>query len=174
MGCWTPTSMKIIRRLVEMTPPGTKRVLEIGAGSGRLIRALLKSGRIDEQGTIGAIELNPRFCRFMRETIKDSRVQIRQASAANLLELRDDIFGKGQKIDGVYSSIPRKILERFGIIEQVRQITDAFRGYIYLDMSDLLLEHFDSVACERKKNHWCSWWPYTIHEATSDVTPARR
>lgn len=165
-----PTNWRVINKLAAMTPMGTKRVLEIGPGSGRLIRKLLATGRIDETGTIGAIELNARFYNFLLKTMHDSRVSLVEGSAEDVLGHRDTIFGKGKKINRVYASIPFSLMEktRLDLFEAVREILaddGEFIIYILRNVKRQLDEVFDDVEVTEVNGQLIPPVPYIIHRA---------
>lgn len=166
-ACWAPTSDRLIEELASYTEDTMENILEIGAGTGRLVRKLVERGHI---GMIGAIELNERFCRFMEKTIDEPNVRIIHGRAEDLVDHCDDIFGKDVLVDRVYASIPLSIMHksREQIIHAVKAILKddgTFIVYIYRNIRKLLHRTFPRVDHWQRRNHWFSPWPYTIHVA---------
>ena len=62
-AAFSPSSRFLNRRMVEAIPPGTRRVIELGAGTGALTRALIDHG-IAVQNLL-AIEFNPSLHRYL-------------------------------------------------------------------------------------------------------------
>jgi phospholipid N-methyltransferase len=62
-AAFSPSSRFLNRRMVRAIPPGTRRVIELGAGTGALTRALLQHGiAVDD---LLAIEFNPSLHRYL-------------------------------------------------------------------------------------------------------------
>jgi phosphatidylethanolamine/phosphatidyl-N-methylethanolamine N-methyltransferase len=74
-----PSSEDLARAMVAALPPGTRRVAELGAGTGKITRALLAAGIAPADLTL--FELNPEFARHLRETFPGVRVLARPAQA---------------------------------------------------------------------------------------------
>ncbi|HEU4780435.1 MAG TPA: rRNA adenine N-6-methyltransferase family protein, partial [Steroidobacteraceae bacterium] len=62
-AAFSPSSRFLNRRMVRALPPGTRRVIELGAGTGALTRALIDHG-IDVRDLL-AIEFNSNLYRFL-------------------------------------------------------------------------------------------------------------
>jgi phospholipid N-methyltransferase len=62
-AAFSPSSRFLNRRMVRALPPGTRRVIELGAGTGALTRALIDHG-IDVHDLL-AIEFNSNLYRFL-------------------------------------------------------------------------------------------------------------
>jgi phospholipid N-methyltransferase len=62
-AAFSPSSRFLSRRMVRAIPPGTRRVIELGAGTGALTRTLINHGiAIDN---LLAIEFNPSLHRYL-------------------------------------------------------------------------------------------------------------
>lgn len=171
-----PTGWRIIKKLATFTPKGTKRVLEMGPGSGRLLETLLQEDRIAADGRLGAIDTNERFLHLINDQIRDPRLTTVLGDARQLVEHRDHIFGKGEKVDRVYASLPFTIMEdsRHGIFEAVHDIlTDdgEFIVYIFNDIRHHLEDVFEHV--QSKPEYGLVWPPfmqYIVHRARKQKT----
>lgn len=101
LGAVTPSSLALsnfICRHVEATPDSY--VVEIGAGTGRFTRALLRYGIIPSQ--LFVVEMDPELCEFL--TLHFPQVTVINGDASRLLEiLPPHIIGK---VSTVISGIP--------------------------------------------------------------------
>ncbi len=62
-AAFSPSSRFLNRRMVQAIPPGARRVIELGAGTGALTRALMAHGiAVDD---LLAIEFNPSLHRYL-------------------------------------------------------------------------------------------------------------
>jgi phospholipid N-methyltransferase len=62
-AAFSPSSRFLNRRMVHAIPPGTRRVIELGAGTGALTHALIEHGiAVDD---LLAIEVNPSLHRYL-------------------------------------------------------------------------------------------------------------
>jgi phosphatidylethanolamine/phosphatidyl-N-methylethanolamine N-methyltransferase len=64
-AAFSPSSRFLNRRMVAAIPPGTRRVIELGAGTGALTRALIDHGIAVHD--LLAIEFNPNLHRYLSE-----------------------------------------------------------------------------------------------------------
>jgi len=103
LGTLAPISVKLsrlaAREAVSHYKPGTP-VVEIGAGTGRLTRALLACGIQAKDLTV--VELDQEMCDFLRESIPD--IQVIKGDALCLKELLPPEICK--KVGVVVSAIP--------------------------------------------------------------------
>lgn len=100
LGTLAPISLSLARRSAAlMDNPEEKVVVEIGAGTGRLSRQILKAG-VQPQNFY-AVELDSELCQFLTRTLPDSHCI--HGDAAKLPELLPHLVGK---VDVLYSVIP--------------------------------------------------------------------
>lgn len=150
MGCGGSISRWVRRRLVQLAPPGTDAVLDIGTGAGDLPRDLLCSGRIPPHGKVGAIERDARLAHFARRRIRDERFDIVHGDACDLVEHCNRIFGPGKKVKRIYWTVPfRVLLDHPEILEtmlpEVLDVNGRFIVCIYLNAREALTSVFRQV-----------------------------
>lgn len=106
LGTLAPISRKLARSACNLLKdPACLKVVEIGAGTGRLTRALIDYGVKAENLT--AIDLDQTFCNFLRSSLP--KIDVIQGDAANLPQLLDkSLIGS---VDVVYSVIPLMYLD---------------------------------------------------------------
>lgn len=80
LGSIIPSSPFLVRRLVDRIDFGNARVIvEYGPGVGTITRELLE--RMPSGATLLALETNPEFVDFLRQSLPDPRLQVVQGSA---------------------------------------------------------------------------------------------
>lgn len=100
LGTLAPISLSLAKRSAAlMDQPKDKIVVEIGAGTGRLSRQILKAG-VKPQNFY-AVELDPELCQFLTRTLPDSHCI--HGDAVKLPELLPHLVGQ---VDVLYSVIP--------------------------------------------------------------------
>jgi phosphatidylethanolamine/phosphatidyl-N-methylethanolamine N-methyltransferase len=98
----SPSSRFLARRIVSALPPATRRVIELGAGTGTFTRALLASGIAAED--LLAIEFNPDLHRYLIERLPG--VRILQADARELDHHPDVVaFAKAAPVQAIVSGL---------------------------------------------------------------------
>jgi phospholipid N-methyltransferase len=80
----------------------TKLFVEYGPGVGTFTRPILE--RLAPDATLVAIDTNPDFCDYLKRSISDSRLQIVNGSAADVVEILTEL-GLG-KADYTISGLP--------------------------------------------------------------------
>ncbi len=83
IGCIAPSSPALSRRIASLVDPQSQSVIEIGAGTGAVTKALLERGVAPER--LYALELDPRLAAFLRQQFPNIRVLC--GNAARLAEL---------------------------------------------------------------------------------------
>lgn len=101
LGTLAPISQRLARSAAQLVQdPACAKVVELGAGTGRLTRSLMRAGIKPENLT--AVELDKAFCRFLDSNLP--KVKIIQGDACELTSLL------GEKavgtVDVVFSVIP--------------------------------------------------------------------
>lgn len=143
IGSIVPSSKFLIDEILKNIDfKNAKYIVEYGSGTGRITKEILKRARKDAK--IICIEINKKFCSYLRRTIKDKRVIIINDSAENIKQYlkKYDI----PKIDYVISGLPFSSLdveEKCTIIEETKdtlknngkfvvyQFLNNFKRYLY-------------------------------------------
>lgn len=101
LGTLAPISQRLARAAAQLVQdPACAKVVELGAGTGRLTRSLLNAGIKAENLT--AVELDDTFCRFLKSTLP--KVNVIQGDVCELPALLgDNVVGT---VDVVFSVIP--------------------------------------------------------------------
>ncbi|MEA3177764.1 MAG: hypothetical protein QOI59_1287 [Gammaproteobacteria bacterium] len=103
LGSIIPSSRFLIKQLLEPIDWDKARVIvEYGPGVGGITAEILRRMRPDAH--LIAIEMNPEFVSFLRKTLVDERLQVVEASAADVKEIMQK-FGHS-KADYIISGIP--------------------------------------------------------------------
>lgn len=117
VGAICPSGPRLAAGMAALIPDGKGLVVEIGAGTGAVTRAILDRGIAPARLVI--IERSPVFCRILRE--KFPGLCVIQGDAAHLCRL----LPQGATIDAVVSSLPLMSLPaavRSAILEQIGRI----------------------------------------------------
>ena len=100
IGCIAPSSPALARRIASLVDPASPSVIEIGAGTGAVTKALLDRGVAPEK--LFAVELDARLAAYLRQQFPDVRVICGDASRLREM-LPRDLWGQ---VDSVVSSLP--------------------------------------------------------------------
>ena len=83
VGSIIPSSRFLEKRLVKVAELGRADVaIELGPGTGGTTRAVL--ARMKPDARLLAIEINPKFARLLKRTIRDPRLIVHEGSAADI------------------------------------------------------------------------------------------
>ncbi len=109
VGSVIPSSRFLEKRVVRSAQLAQARVVvELGPGTGGTTRALLRG--LPLNGVLLAIEINPRFVRLLRGTIRDRRLIVHEGSAADIpAALAEHRLGRA---DAIVSGIPFSTMKR--------------------------------------------------------------
>ena len=103
LGSIIPSSRFLIKQLLQPIDWERARVIvEYGPGVGGITAEILRRMRPDAR--LIAIEMNPEFVSFLRKTLVDERLQVVEASAADVKEIMQR-FGHA-RADYIISGIP--------------------------------------------------------------------
>ncbi|MBY0462476.1 MAG: methyltransferase domain-containing protein [Alphaproteobacteria bacterium] len=108
MGTLAPVTPRLAKLAADLVENPSDLIVELGAGTGRLTRALLAHGV--KPKNLVLVELDPELCVFLKETLKDlpecknSMPHIIEGDATKLAEIIPESF-KG-KVSTVVSAIP--------------------------------------------------------------------
>jgi phosphatidylethanolamine/phosphatidyl-N-methylethanolamine N-methyltransferase len=149
IGAVAPSSRYLTEAMVRPLPLKRARiVVEVGPGTGVMTRALLDM--IPFEATLLAFEINPRFSRYLKSNVPDSRLEIINASAETF---RSEVRRLGHdRVDAVVSSLALGLMphaQREAFLSEVGNLLDengAFTQYKYvysLQMNDGQWRRFD-------------------------------
>ena len=119
VGAICPSGRPLARRMAALIPDAPGLVVEIGAGTGAVTRAILDTG-IDRNRLI-VIEYSPFFCRILRDRFPG--LNIIQGDAAQLTSY----LPEGARVSAVVSSLPLMSLPRPACAAIIAQIISAVR-----------------------------------------------
>lgn len=80
-----PSSTELANAMAAFLPAGYYRVVELGAGTGKITRALMKKGVMPDDITL--VETSPEFCDHLRETFPYATVHQSRAQDLGSLDL---------------------------------------------------------------------------------------
>ncbi len=89
----SPSSRFLARRIVAALPPGTRRVIELGAGTGTFTAALLEHGIAARD--LLAVEFNPALHDYLRRRFPGPTIIQADARALDQVEAVADFVGRG-------------------------------------------------------------------------------
>lgn len=179
MASLAPSSRQLARRMVAQLPPGARRVIELGAGTGVFTRALLERGIAPDDLLV--VELNTELAEWLRERFEG--VRIVNGDARDLVELaRQSGFELGDGVDAVISGLgflamPRPIQQ--AILRAVFDVLGPDRPLIQFTYGpssplprDLLTEM--DLGVRRASMSWLNVPPATVYVYTRNrSTPVR-
>jgi phosphatidylethanolamine/phosphatidyl-N-methylethanolamine N-methyltransferase len=119
VGALAPSSPKLSRLMASRVDPGTDPVLEIGAGTGVITRALLEKGISPER--LFVIEQDPFLAAFLRREFPNICVRRGEAIDAPCI-LAEEAIGR---VKTVISSLPLRNLPMADQVETVRAMMNA-------------------------------------------------
>lgn len=117
VGAVCPSGARLARHMAALVPPGDGLVVELGAGTGAVTRAL-RAGLPPQRLLV--LERLPAFCRLLRDRFPD--LTVIQGDAARLC----DYLPHGHPVTAVVSSLPLLSLPaptREAIVAQMRAAT---------------------------------------------------
>jgi phosphatidylethanolamine/phosphatidyl-N-methylethanolamine N-methyltransferase len=119
MGALAPSSPKLSQLMASLVDPTNSSVLEIGAGTGAVTRALLARNVRPDRLII--IERDPSLATFLRHEFPGVRVRCGEAVHLSRI-LSDESI---RRVDTVVSSLPLRNLPRVDRIKTVRAMVNA-------------------------------------------------
>jgi phospholipid N-methyltransferase len=93
MAAFSPSGRQLARQMVAELPPGAKRVIELGGGTGVFTRALIQHGIASRDLLV--LELNDELYEHLREMFPDTYVVHGNASELKNLAERDGYLRDG-------------------------------------------------------------------------------
>ena len=97
-----PSGTQLAGRMTAELPPGAKRVIELGAGTGVFTRAMLDSGIAPEHLLV--VELNEELYEHLRVQFPDARVVCGNACELTSIVAEKE-FSKAGEVDAVVSGL---------------------------------------------------------------------
>jgi phospholipid N-methyltransferase len=145
LGSIVPSSRFLIKQLLEPINWGRARVIvEYGPGVGGITAELLRHMRSD--ATLIAIEMNPDFVSYLRDSLRDPRLQVVEGSAAGV----DDIlrrFGHTRAnyiISGIpFSTIPAPVRE--DILRKTHDVLEPGGAFLVYQFSTRVLQDLKRI-----------------------------
>ena len=178
----SPSSRLLARRMIAELPPGCRRVIEFGGGTGAITQALLDHGLAPEDVLV--VELNADLYRHLRGRFP--RVPVVHGDAGSIVTLAEESgFSRGGPADAVVSglgllsmpkAVQRSVLSAaFSVLGREGRLIQFTYGPVSPVASELLSE-LDLVATRSRLTWWnlppATVWVFT--RATSKSVPAVR
>jgi phospholipid N-methyltransferase len=102
MAAFSPSGRQLAQQMVAQLPPGTRRVVELGGGTGAFTRAMLDAGIAPED--LMVLELNGELAQFLKQRFPDARVI--NGDACDLPAIVESAgFDAGGGVDAVVSGL---------------------------------------------------------------------
>ena len=151
VGAVAPSSRYLTQAMLRPLPLERARVVvELGPGTGAITQALL--GMIPRDATLLAFEISPRFSRYLKSNVNDSRLDVINSSAQTL---HKELRRRGHKsVDAVVSSLALGLIpdgERCAFLNDLVSLLrpeGVFTQYQYLQrlqVKDGQVRKFDLV-----------------------------
>jgi phospholipid N-methyltransferase len=145
LGSIVPSSRFLIKQLLEPINFGRARVIvEYGPGVGGITQEVLRRMRSD--AALIAIEMNPDFVSYLRNSISDKRLQVVEGSAVAVDEILRR-FGYTQAdyiISGIpFSTIPAPLRER--ILRKTRDTLEPGGAFLVYQFSTRVLQDLKRI-----------------------------
>ncbi len=145
LGSIVPSSRFLIKQLLEPINFGRARVIvEYGPGVGGITAQLLQQMRAD--ATLIAIEMNPDFVRYLRDSIDDKRLRVVEGSAAEVDEVlrRFGFMRADYIISGIpFSTIPAPVREQ--ILRRTHDVLEPGGAFLVYQFTTRVLEDLKRV-----------------------------
>jgi phospholipid N-methyltransferase len=168
-GAIATTCDRVSDDVIAAMPDGIERFADVGYGTGPLVRALLRSGKLASDGRVAAIEPNDAFARFGAKTVRDDRVRIYQAYGQDLPHLTDKIFGEGKKAQVLTVTTPMTCWDEKEQVELFQAIDASVEdgGLVILAIFNEIHGLFEQVFRKKPtvrevKGQRLPPWPYVV------------
>ena len=145
LGSIVPSSRFLIKQLLE--PIDWKRarvIVEYGPGVGGITAEVLRRMRAD--AALIAIEMNPDFVSYLRDSISDPRLHVVEGSAVSVDEIlrRFGYQGADYIISGIpFSTIPAPLRER--ILHKTRDVLEPGGAFLVYQLSTRVLQDLKRI-----------------------------
>jgi phospholipid N-methyltransferase len=145
LGSIVPSSRFLIRQLLKPVDWSQARVIvEYGPGVGVITAEVLRRMRPD--ALMIAIETNPDFVSYLRDSIKDERLHVVEASAESVDEILQR-YGQSNAsyvISGIpFSTIPAPVRER--ILQKTCEVLKPGGSFLVYQFSSRVLEDLQRI-----------------------------
>ena len=145
LGSIVPSSRFLIRQLLEPVDWGQARVIvEYGPGVGVITTEVLR--RMGPDTVLIAIETNPDFVSYLRDSIKDERLHVVEGSAESVDEIlrRYGQSNASYIISGIpFSTIPAPVRER--ILLKTCEVLKPGGSFLVYQFSSRVLQDLQRV-----------------------------
>jgi phospholipid N-methyltransferase len=145
LGSIVPSSRFLIRQLLEPVDWGQARVIvEYGPGVGVITTEVLR--RMGPDTILIAIETNPDFVSYLRDSIKDERLHVVEASAESVDEIlrRYGQSNANYVISGIpFSTIPAPVRER--ILLKTCEVLKPGGSFLVYQFSSRVLQDLQRI-----------------------------
>jgi phospholipid N-methyltransferase len=145
LGSIVPSSRFLIRQLLEPVDWAQARVIvEYGPGVGVITTEVLR--RMGPDTTLIAIETNPDFVSYLRDSIKDERLHVVEGSAESVDEIlrRYGQSNASYIISGIpFSTIPAPVRER--ILLKTCEVLKPGGSFLVYQFSSRVLEDLQRI-----------------------------
>lgn len=151
VGAVRETSRGVAKRICELANiPAATRVAELGCGTGPITEVILE--QLSPDGLLWGYEVHEPFADYLRNTISDSRFQLYEESAANIVQHRRE--HQLPPFDAIISTIPFSYLSHTQSTELLNAVIDSLADdgrFVALQyhptyLPPLLKKHFDHVT----------------------------
>jgi phospholipid N-methyltransferase len=145
LGSIVPSSRFLIRQLLEPVDWGQARVIvEYGPGVGVITTEVLR--RMGPDAMLIAIETNPDFVSYLRDSIKDERLHVVEGSAESVDEIlrRYGQSNASYVISGIpFSTIPAPVRER--ILLKTCEVLKPGGSFLVYQFSSRVLQDLQRI-----------------------------
>ena len=145
LGSIVPSSRFLIRQLLEPVDWGQARVIvEYGPGVGVITTEVLR--RMGPDSILIAIETNPDFVSYLRDSIKDERLHVVEGSAESVDEIlrRYGQSNASYVISGIpFSTIPAPVRER--ILLKTCEVLKPGGSFLVYQFSSRVLQDLQRI-----------------------------
>jgi phospholipid N-methyltransferase len=145
LGSIVPSSRFLIKQLLEPINWNRARVIvEYGPGVGGITAEVLRRMRAD--ATLIAIEMNPDFVTYLRQSIGDARLRVIEGSAAEV----DEILGRFglRRADYIISGIPFSTIAapmRERILRKTHDVLEPGGAFLVYQFSTRVLQDLKRI-----------------------------
>jgi phosphatidylethanolamine/phosphatidyl-N-methylethanolamine N-methyltransferase len=169
VGTFLPSSSYVVERVVEQIDwQRARTVVEFGAGLGTISSALLE--RLPTQGRLLLIETNAEFAAHLQQTLRDHRVIVAHASAADVAELmqRHRLGSADVVVSGIpFTTLPRPVREQ--ILATTAEVLDRDGQFVVYQYTRTVLRHLRGrFQVLRSTTEWRNTWPARIFDCRPD------